>query len=126
MKKAIQEPLICINEWVQLCGYRKNQMEIGRVNDLGLACVNPEFFENGLTAGTAAAAAGIIVCAHIPAVTTGVNVAAESAGLAVHNRMGGFSLNGRRLEPQAEVMVSEVKNLLYFMHGNLLPEHQKD
>lgn len=65
------------------------------------------------------------MCLYMPAFLTGIDIAAEFSGLAVHNGVSGFRLNVRRLEMQAEVMISEVKNLLNFMHGSHLPEHQK-
>lgn len=125
MEKAVEELLIGINERVQFCRHGKDQMEIRSVDDLRLAGINPEFFKDGLAAGTVAVAAGIVMHLYIPAFPTGIDIAAEFTGLAVHNGVSGFRLNVRRLEMQTEVMISEVKNLLNFMHGAHLPEHQK-
>ena len=64
---------------------RKHYVKIRRINDFRTPLVNPKFFQDCLTVGTVAVAAGIIVDLHMPAISTLGNVAAKRATFAGGN-----------------------------------------
>lgn len=51
--------LVRIDQGVELGGDGKDHMEIRRINDLSLAGVNSQLFQQGLAVGTVTVAAGI-------------------------------------------------------------------
>lgn len=73
-------------------------MEIRGIDGLGLACVNPQLFKEGLAIGTVTVAAGIVVVFHMAAFRAGGDAASQSAGLAGHEGIGSFLLYRGRAE----------------------------
>ena len=68
-------------------------MKIGRINNLRPAFIDPDFFEDGLTAGTVAVPAGVIVDFQMAAVRTEADTVPEFSSLAVQDRTGSFALD---------------------------------
>ena len=92
VEEAVEQPLVRVKERVELMWEREDYMEIRGVDHFGPAFVHPDFLFDGLAAGAAAAAAGIIVDLYMAALCALADTETEPAGLAVQNGGGGFAL----------------------------------
>ena len=66
---------------------RKHYVKIRRINDFRTPLVNPKFFQDCLTVGTVAVAAGIIVKFHVSTVRTLGDVVAKATGFTIQDSM---------------------------------------
>ena len=128
VEEGVEECLVCIDQGVKLCGDGEDHMEIGGINDLRLAGVDPELFQKGLAAGAVTVAAGIVVEVHVAAVRADGDVAAQLSGLAVHDGGGGLFLHVGRTERSGIPFPGIVKDLLDLKpaHAASLPSGQRD
>ena len=93
VKEPIQEFLIAVEQGIQFMRKGEDHMKIGRINNLRPAFIDPDFFEDSLTAGTVAVPAGIIVDFQMAAVRTAADTVPEFSGLTVQDRTGSFALD---------------------------------
>lgn len=70
---------------------RKHYVKIRRINDFRTPLVNPKFFQDCLTVGTVAVAAGIIVKFHVSTVRTLGDVVAKLPDLQFKIACAAFS-----------------------------------
>ena len=127
VEEGAEEGLVCIDRRVQLCRNCKHYMEIRRIDDLCPPRIDPDLFENGLVAGAAAVAAGIIVDLHMAAVTADGSIHPKLPGLAGHDGGSRFALYRGGAERSGILLPGTVKGLLDLkpVHGAHLPSCQK-
>ena len=114
VEKPIKDLLVGIDKRVQFMGEGKDHMEVRCVNDLGSAPVHPDLLLDGLTAGAAAAAAGIIMGLQMSAVWAEAPVAAQLPGLAAHDSVCCLTLDiGLGCAGCGEFRIGGKENLLY-------------
>lgn len=95
MEETVKKLLVAVQQIVQFMRDRKNDMEIGRIDDLGAPGIDPYFFFHGLAVGAVAIAAGIIVVFCVTAVRTKADRCAKLPRLAGENGHGSLLLNCR-------------------------------
>lgn len=107
-------------------GKGEYHMEVRGVDHLGPACIDPEFFLDGLTVGAIPVFTGIGVDLGMSAFLALAHTVSESPGLAAHYGVGRFLLDTGRLERSGEVLPAMRKNLLDVgvSHGQSLPSGQ--
>ena len=92
MEQPVKKLLITVDQRVEFVWKCKHHMEVRGVNDFRPAFINPDLFQDSLTVGTVAVAAGIIVELHVSAFPALADIDAKPAGLAGEDRAGSFSL----------------------------------
>lgn len=127
MEKGVQEGLVGIDQWVKLCRDGEDHMEIGGVDDLGLAGVDPQLFQKCLAVRAVTVAAGIVVEVHVAAVRADGDVAAQLSGLAGHDGGSGLFLHGGGRKGRGIRFPCVVKDLLDLkpVHAASLPSGQR-
>ena len=86
-------------------------VEVFRIEDFRAALIDPELFQDGLTAGTMPVAAGGIVDEDMPAFHADTGVEAEPSGLAVSDGKSGTALLTRDRMLQKEVIQGMTEDL---------------
>ncbi len=92
MEQPVKKLLITVDQRAEFVWKCKHHMEVRGVNDFRPAFINPDLFQDSLTVGTVAVAAGIIVELHVSAFPALADIDAKPAGLAGEDRAGSFSL----------------------------------
>lgn len=110
-------------------GEGKHEVEVRRIDDLFPAFINPEFPVHGLTGGTEAAAAGIVMDLDMSTVRALGSVYPQPSGLAGKDRAGGLFLDiGQVITRRKEIGIREGPDFLDqgVSHPNHLPDSQRD
>ena len=92
MEKAVKKLLIPVNQGIKFVRECKHHMEVRGVNDFRPAFINPDLFQDSLTAGTVPVTAGTIVEFHVPAFAALADIDSKPAGLAGEDCAGSFPL----------------------------------
>ena len=90
MEQPVKKLLIAGDQRVEFVRERKHHMEVRGVNDFRPAFINPDLFQDSLTAGTVPVTAGIIVEFHLPAFAALADIYSKPAGLTGADRTGSF------------------------------------
>lgn len=77
-------------------------MEVGGIDHLGPAFVDPDFLIDGLAVRAAAVTAGTVMYFDIPALRAPADIVTEPAGPAVQDGRGGFALQVRDMRSGSE------------------------
>ena len=92
MEKAVKKFLIPVNQGIKFVRECTHHMEVRGVNDFRPAFINPDLFQDSLTAGTVPVTAGIIVEFHVPAFAALADIDSKPAGLTGEDSTGSFPL----------------------------------
>ena len=92
MEKVVMKLLIPVNQGIKFVRECKHHMEVRGVNDFRPAFINPDLFQDSLTAGTVPVTAGTIVEFHVPAFAALADIDSKPAGLAGEDCAGSFPL----------------------------------